>query len=328
MEQTSPRSAEARFTTDAVARYEAAAQIPDIRIAEGEQSRTEYVPVPQERGLIARMLFGAPPPKMTPVRYTSPAVERSNDEMTLARNRFALRDQLREEERKTEEHLIGKGQRTVLLLGVERDIRRAEFDIELELEQQRSDRETYGIKREIDVISVETQRTFAESRKLEAETELERARRRLKKERADTEKLSMRLQRPAGPDDEPIALDEIEGLARRATLAAVTGSVAPTTKDRWAYPFAGNIFLAFFIDQQNLAAAQEHTFEAMCDLYMQIRQGRFHLTLEKAEKEYAHYHTLKARAEENGAYGILKDLLQNVTRGTGGKHAFADNLNA
>jgi hypothetical protein len=325
---TKDQSSVQRFSSEALSRYESIAALPEISIPEGAESRTEYQAVPQERGMIARMFLGDPPPKMVPVRITSSAVERSNDAMAVARNRFALRDQLRDEERKIEEHLLGKGERTVKLLGVELNVRRAEFAIELELEQQRSDRETYAVKREIDRLTVDRQRLLVEGDHVDSEVALERKRQELAKVRAETVKLFGRLQTPTGPTDEPISIDEVEALARRATLAAVTGSVAPTTKDRWVYPFAGTVFLAFFVDQQNLNAAQEHTFEAMCDLYTQMRQGRFHLTLDKAEKEYVHYRELRERAEQSGAIGALKDLMKDVTRGGGGKHAFRDDLNA
>ena len=116
----------------------------------------------RERSALGRLLFGEPEPTLMPVRKVGRAVERSNDKAIIAANEFRFRDQVRDEERKMEEHIIGKGKRTVELLHVERDIRHAEFEIELELEQQESDRQTFSIKRETDRLTAESGKVRAE----------------------------------------------------------------------------------------------------------------------------------------------------------------------
>lgn len=319
-----------RDASTALARYAPPAPLPEIDIEEGEESYTDYVPVKRERSVLGRLLFGEPEPTLVPVRKVGRAVERSNDKAVIAANEFRYRDQLRDEERKMEEHIIGKGRRTVDLLHVERDIRHAEFEIELELEQQESDRQTFGIKRETDRLTAERGKVLAEVAHVDALTTLERRRQVLYREQATTAKIHSRspgtTSASSAQHDESITPDEIDALAHRATLAAITGSVAPSSRDRWGYPFAGNIFLTHYIDSKDLSAAKEHTYEAMFDIFTQTRQGRFHLTKEKAEREYAHYQELYAQAEQGGVLGALKALMASMTR-TGGKHAF-DDLNA
>jgi hypothetical protein len=324
-----------RDASAVLARYEPPNPLPEISIGEGEESYTDYVPVKRERSAIGRLLFGEPEPTLMPVRKVGRAVERSNDKATIAANEFRYRDQVRDEERKMEEHIIGKGKRTVELLHVERDIRHAEFEIELELEQQESDRQTFSTKREIDRLTTESNKVRAEMAHVDALTQLERRRQIFYREQGATAKLQTRFGGVSNPfsastgepeHEERITTDEIDALAHRATLAAITGSVNPSSRDRWGYPFAGNIFLTHFMDTKDLSAAKEHTQEAMFDLFTQAKQGRFHLTKEKAEREYAHYQELYAQAEQGGVLGALKDLMASMTR-KGGKHAF-DDLNA
>ncbi|SRR5258708_6624382 len=324
------RTSAQRDASAVLTRYEPPNPLPEITIEEGEESYTDYVPVKRERSVLGRILFGEPEPTLMPVRRVGRAVERSNDKAIIAANQFRYRDQIRDEERKMEEHIIGKGKRTVDLLHVERDIRHAEFEIELELEQQESDRQTFATKRETDRLTAERGKVLAEVAHVDALTTLERRRQILFRERGATAKIHSRtpgsIDASSSVQDESFTPDEIDALAHRATLAAITGSVAPSSRDRWGYPFAGNIFLTHYMDSKDLSAAKEHTYEAMFDIFTQTRQGRFHLTKEKAEREYAHYQELYAQAEQGGVLGALKDLMASMTR-TGGKHAF-DDLNA
>jgi len=319
-----------RDASAVLARYETPNPLPEISIEEGEESYTDYVPVRRERSALGRLLFGEPEPTLVPVRKVGRAVERSNDKAIIAANEFRYRDQMRDEERKMEEHIIGKGKRTVELLHVERDIRHAEFEIELELEQQESDRQTFSIKRETDRLGAERGKVLAEVAHVDALTTLERRRQILYRERGATAKVHSRTpgatSTTSGAHEESVTAEEIDALAHRATLAAITGSVTPSSRDRWGYPFAGNIFLTHYMDSKDLAAAKEHTREEMFEIYRGVQQGRVHLTKEKAEREYAHYQELYAQAEQGGVLGALKDLMASMTR-TGGKHAF-DDLNA
>lgn len=319
------RDASAVFT-----RYEPPNPLPEISIEEGEESYTDYVPVRRERSALGRLLFGEPEPTLMPVRKVGRAVERSNDKAIIAANQFRYGDQMRDEERKREEHIIGKGKRIVELIHVERDICHAEFEIEVEFEQQGSDRETFPIKRETDRLGAERVKVLAEVAHVDALTTLERRRQILYREQGATAKVHSRTpgatSTTSGAHEESMTAEEIDALAHRATLAAITGSVTPSSRDRWGYPFAGNIFLTHYMDSKDLAAAKEHTREEMFEIYRGVQQGRVHLTKEKAEREYAHYQELYAQAEDGGVLGALKDLMASMTR-TGGKHAF-DDLNA
>jgi hypothetical protein len=324
------RTAAQRDASAVLTRYEPPNPLPEISIEEGEESYTDYVPVRRERSALGRLLFGEPEPTLMPVRKVGRAVERSNDKVIIAANQFRYRDQMRDEERKMEEHIIGKGKRTVELLHVGRDIHHAEFEIELEFEQQESDRQTFSIKRETDRLGAERGKVLAEVAHVDALTTLERRRQILYRERGATAKVHSRTpgatSTTSGAHEESMTAEELDALAHRATLAAITGSVTPSSRDRWGYPFAGNIFLTHYMDSKDLAAAKEHTREEMFEIYRGVQQGRVHLTKEKAEREYAHYQELYAQAEQGGVLGALKDLMASMTR-TGGKHAF-DDLNA
>jgi hypothetical protein len=324
------RTSAQRDASAVLRRYEPPNPLPEITIEEGEESYTDYVPVKRERSVLGRLLFGEPEPTLVPVRKVGRAVERSNDKAIIAANQFLYRDQMRDEERKMEEHIIGKGKRTVDLLHVERDIRHAEFEIELELEQQESDRQTFAAKRETDRLTAERGKVLAEVAHVDALTTLERRRQILFRERGATAKIHSRtsgsMHASSPVEDESFMPEEIDALAHRATLAAITGSVTPSSRDRWAYPSAGNIFLMHYMDSKDLAAAKEHTREEMFEIYRGVQQGRIHLTKEKAERDFARYQELYAQAEDGGMLGVLKDLMASMTR-TGGKHAF-DDLNA
>ncbi len=365
------------FAADALARY-APPRTPDVTIPEGDESYTEYVPVKEERGFLGRLFLGEPETKMVPVRHTSRAVERSNDRMQIEQHNAVLRRQQRDEEEANMEFVLKRGRATEDLLGIEKRIRHAQFEIELELEQQDSDRATFGLKRETDLKNAEaerlradenvlaaekrvaaargtladlleeqearaattpirrqTEKTRAETERLKAEqaffderAKLEKRRQTLVREEGETSKLAARYGATASTSTgaERRAPDEVEALARRATLAAVTGSVAPTTPDRYGFPFAGNIFLTHYMEKKDFDAAREQTYESMYDLYMDESKGRVRLTREKAEREHEYYETLRAEAERGGAIGALKDIAAAFTRG-GGRSAFADDIN-
>jgi hypothetical protein len=294
--------------------------ISDVQIRPGEESRTEYITEPGEpRGVLATLLLGPAPSRVREVHIPSPAVQRERDKKTIADIR---RDQ-RVAELQHEDAL--RSQVLKRVDGVNKLKKLAIVSTQLDsamnrvVENEKMHQATFPVRLGTAKERVQAEYLEACAARLDRQSIVEQAKQKLLVKSAETRKMSTRLLAAPAANTNPAARTpgEIEALARRSTVAALAGSVEPSSRDKWLYPIAGSTFLAYYLEDKNQQRAEERTCEVMIERYTDLEHGRLFIDEKKARAEYDHYLQMRDRAEREGKLGAIGTLWAKVNRAEG-----------
>lgn len=305
--------------------------ISDVKIRPGEESRTEFIAEPGEsRGLLSTLLFGPPPPRMREVKVTAPAVERERDLATIREIRRNDRVAELQHEDALRTQILKRadgGNKLKKLAVVSKQLDSAMNRV---IEAEMVHQATFPTRLETVKERVESEYLDARAVRMEKQAMLEHKKRKLLIEQGETKKMSTRLLAAPAADTNPAARTpaEIEALARRATVAALSGSVEPSSRDKLLYPIAGSTFLAYYLEDKDQQRAEERTCEVMIERYTDLEHGRLFVDEKKARAEYEHYVQMRDRAEKEGKLGGIGKMWAKVNR-TEGDDAFGsdDDIN-